>query len=198
MKKKKTYYDVNEVWDEEWDILLKDVKPEEIKLDGIDKMFKELEEKRKAHPVYYFFHDIYWRTYHYLEMLPLRIKSFIQRGKRGWANSDVWGFDYYLSKVISEGVRHLKECHSGNPNGLTKGKWIDILNKISYSFEIAKQMNDELYLIKNRKRRKNWQKTLDETNKKYKTNSRCLTDKEIRDYEEGWALFKEYYYNLWD
>ena len=57
---------------------------------------------------------------------------------------------------------------------------------------------DELYLIKDKKQRVKWQKSLDEINKKHGNRDRCMTDKEIREYEEGWKLFKEYFYNLWD
>jgi len=179
---------------------IKDIEEGEItKIDNVDKMFEEFEEERREHPVYYFFHAIYWRTYHFADSIPLRIRTFIQRGKRGWANSDTWGFDYYLSKVISEGVYNLKEHIHGMPNNLTEGQWIDILNKIIYTFELAHRMTkDELYLIENKKQRKKWQKTLDEINKKHKSRDRCMTSKEIREYEEGWKLFKEYFFNLWD
>ena len=170
-----------------------DIKQEKIvQLDSVDKLFKELEEDRKAHLIYYFFHDIYWRIYHFIDDIPLRVKTFIQRGKRGWANSDTWGFDYYLAKVISEGIHNLKEHIHGMPNGLTEGQWIDILNKITYTFESAKRMTEnELYLIKNRKQRKEWQESLDEINKKHGNRDRCMTNKEIREYGEGWRLFKE-------
>lgn len=169
------------------------------KLKSVDKMFKEIAKERKAHPVYYFFHDIYWRVYRYLDSLPLNIKTFIQRGKRGWANSDTWGFDYYLTKVISEGVHNLKEHIHGMPNNLTEGQWIDILNKIVYTFELAhRRSKSELYLIKDKKQRKKHQKIFDEVNKKHKTHNRCMANREIREYEEGWRLFKEYFFDLWD
>ena len=143
------------------------------KFKNIDKMFRELERKRKKHPVYYFFHDLFWRVYHYIDDLPLRIRTFIQRGNRGWANSDVWGLDYYLSKVISGGVYHLKKNSNTMPNGLTEGQWIDILNEIKYTFEMAQRITEtELYLIKDGRKRKKWQKVLDEINKKNKTNDR--------------------------
>ena len=35
------------------------------------------------------------------------IKWFIQRGRRGWADCDAWGFDTYLARVIAEGVERL-------------------------------------------------------------------------------------------
>jgi len=38
----------------------------------------------------------------------LNIKWFIQRGKRGYADCDVWNFDYYLSDVIVNALKELK------------------------------------------------------------------------------------------
>lgn len=35
------------------------------------------------------------------------IKWFIQRGRRGWSDRDVWSFDWYLARVIAEGIDHL-------------------------------------------------------------------------------------------
>lgn len=179
---------------------IKDVKESKvIKVNNIDNIFKKLEEKKKKHPVYYFFHDIYWRVYHFIDDIPLRIGTFVQRGKRGWAMSDTWEFSYYLSKVISEGIYHLKENSYGCPVGLTEGKWIDILNSIKYTFDLAKRITDgDLHLIKDKKQRKKWQKNLNELNKKYKCYDRCMTEEEIKDYEKGWKLFKAHFFSLWD
>jgi len=169
------------------------------KVGSIEKLETKWKRERKKHPVYCFLRDLYYRVYRFVERIPLDVKTFIQRGKRGWANRDTWSFDYYLTKVISEAVYHLKENTNGMPNDLTEGQWIDILNKIIYTFELAKRMSeDELYLIKDKKVRDKWQKTLDELNKKHKSRDRCMTNKEIREYEEGWKLFKEYFFELWD
>ena len=169
---------------------------------SIDKWENERKVWIKKHPVYYRIERIYYAIVRFFESIietPRRIKWFIQRGKRGWANSDTWGFSYYLTKVISEGVHHLKENIHGMPCDLTEGQWIDILNKITYTFESAERMSDsELYLIKDKKQREKWQKFLVGHNKKFKSHNRCMTNKEIREYEEGWKLFKEYFFNLWD
>lgn len=38
-----------------------------------------------------------------------------QRAYRGWCDEDVWGFDWYLSKVIIEGLKRLKVTKHGTP-----------------------------------------------------------------------------------
>lgn len=36
-----------------------------------------------------------------------------QRGRRGWADEDTWGFDTYLATVISQGVGYLRKNQQG-------------------------------------------------------------------------------------
>jgi len=166
-------------------------------------MKRERNKYRKEHPIldvlqtfYYrvicrlidFFKDDFYR-------LP---KRFIQRGIRGYSNEDTWGLSEYLARVIAESVRHLKENNHGMPNNLTEGQWIDILNKIINTFEIAERLGDDLYLLRDPKMREKFQKTLDEGNKKFNQNERCLSPKEIRAYDEGWTLFKTHFNSLWD
>lgn len=182
---------------------MKEVKEGKVtKVGSIEELFKEDKKKRKKYPIYYFFRDLYYRIYRFVERIPLDVKTFIQRGKRGWADSDTWGFCHYLPKVISEGVCHLKENIHGMPPDLTEGQWIDILNKITHTFELARRISDEeLYLIKDKKQRNKLQESLDKIDKVYKLEARsdrCMTSKEIREYEEGFDLFKEYLFNLWD
>jgi len=62
--------------------------------------------------IYYCFY-IWWN---WLEDRPRKIKSFFQRGWRGWADEDTWNFDMYLAQVISEGVKHHKKYQTGIPS----------------------------------------------------------------------------------
>jgi len=41
-----------------------------------------------------------------------KIKWFIQRGKRGWADCDAWDFNTYVAGIIKEGTEYLLE-HGG-------------------------------------------------------------------------------------
>lgn len=36
-------------------------------------------------------------------------RYFIQRGRRGWSDRDVWSLDHYLAKVIAGSVAHLQK-----------------------------------------------------------------------------------------
>jgi len=113
----------------------------------------------------------WWHIYfwNHIRYIPSNIKYFIQRGKRGYSDQDVWNFSDYLSDVISQGVRQLIKEQHGYPNNLTDKQWKSILRKIAKTFE--------LYEIGRR---------------------RQLTNKECEIFERGWELFKEYFESLWD
>ncbi len=170
-----------------------------IKLKSTKALFQKMRTNRKNHPVYYYFHDIYYRVYHFVDDIPLNIKSFLQRGKKGWSSRDTWGFSSYIANTIAEGVHHLKTFQHGHPADLTEGQWTDILNKIIDTFEMAKRISDgTLYLIEDKTKRKKWSKMLDGINKKYNSLDRCMTDNEFKRYDEGWKLFQQYFFSLWD
>ncbi len=172
---------------------------------SVKAMFREMEKENKKHPIRSWLRPKFWQMIRLPREIQLAIRIFIQRGKRGYANSDVWGLDCYLSKVISKSVQHLKENLNGMPNGLTEGQWIDILNKIVYTFEIAKDITngDAIYLpIKDWSDTKytKWCQSIKGINKKHTEilGMRILTKKQSKEFEEGFKLFQEYFFDLWD
>ena len=82
----------------------------------------------------------YWHRYfwNYVSEIPLRVKSFFQRGYNGWSNKDTWDFDYYLSKVIAEGVQHLIEI-----NHTDDKKRLQDLKTIVKVMRLAVKINEE-------------------------------------------------------
>jgi hypothetical protein len=111
-------------------------------------------------------HEIFGHIYR-------EIKSFIHRGLYGYANNDVWSLDYYLAKVISNSVRHLKEHLHGYPSGLTEDEWDEILEKIIIGFEANIKLDDVEY------------------------NSAEHKEK-LKAFNIGMKLFVKYFNNLWD
>lgn len=57
-----------------------------------------------------------WRKWNALRRIPREIRWFWQRGRRGWADCDIWSFSHYLSRVVAEGVDSLREQVHGHPN----------------------------------------------------------------------------------
>ena len=43
------------------------------------------------------------------------IRTFIHRGRHGWAPRDTWSLDIYLARVMSESIAHLAEHDHGYP-----------------------------------------------------------------------------------
>ncbi len=69
------------------------------------------------------------------------IKYFYQRGRRGWADCDVWNLDTYLVRVVSESLVALGDTTHGYPARLddlsTEDKsqlWLDTLTDIASAF----------------------------------------------------------------
>jgi len=165
---------------------------------SIDKQLKKIKKWRKNHPVLFKLKFIYYKISDFILGIPLNIESFIQRGKRGFSDRDTWCLYSYLSDVIYNSIKHLKKNINGHPSDLTEGRWVDILNNIIYTFFIAKKLGSSVFIIKDKKERKKWEKVFKDCNKKYNANDRCLTDKEIRKYMKGWKLFIKYFEHLWD
>lgn len=77
-----------------------------------------------------------------------RVRWFIQRGKRGWADCDWWNMDAYLVEIILPMLKHLKENEIGYPGygkASTPKKWGALLDEMIEGFEIAKKITDDNY-----------------------------------------------------
>lgn len=102
----------------------------------------------------------------------MRVKWFIQRGRRGWADCDVWSLDGHLARIISEGTKRLEATDHGYPPELTPEEWSAILLRISdvfykyYHHMELETLEDEL--------------------------------KVVEDLKEQFEVLKKYYVHLWD
>jgi len=72
------------------------------------------------------------------------IQWFIQRGRRGWADCDIWSFDDYLCGIIPQGLRKLKNgvgCPSEFYDKKAKNNechlWDQTLEEMAQGFEAA-------------------------------------------------------------
>ena len=156
--------------------------------------------------------NIYWwiryGIWQWLEDRPRKTKFFFQRGWRGWADEDVWGFYCYLSKVILEGLEHLQENKHGYPatlDGMTgkyeydMDRWDKILNEMIDGFrlvrECAKGDNLEIGFTYHSEEEK------DRMNKHMQEkfpNWRLTTKEEEMTINRAFTLFSEYFFSLWD
>lgn len=124
------------------------------------------------------------------------IKYFIQRGKRGYAENDLWSFDDYLCDIIPLALRELKKRSSGCSSFLWDEektnnecwKWQEILEEIAQGFEAAKAITRLNYFRFIKREDGYYIYEIDEEKLK------MLTQK----YERGMKLFKDFFLNLWD
>jgi len=107
---------------------------------------KELmKEMSKPIPWYEEIYNKIYRFFYKIEDIPREIKWFIQRGKNGYADCDVWDLSNYLSEWLPTALRELKKNSSGCPNDIydktRKGnecwKWKEIIEKIAIGFEAS-------------------------------------------------------------
>lgn len=210
-------------------------KPELVRWDA-DNFTKERKEKlawAKKHPILHAIKESWWwlkavfwyRVPDYPYDIKWHIKRSYQRAKRGWADSDTWGYSSFLAEVIRDGCKHLDKTKHGIPNSvfpeITENRnhtdeefaeaeklWDEVLQKIIKTFDTAKNISEYHWLYQ--KSDKYSQKLAAEhlaMNKKFIEEDPVLwedeklhvmTLQECKDYEEGWALFQEHFFGLWD
>lgn len=173
----------------------------------VDDFFTEMEEERIKHRVWYWFYGKYWRAYYIITDIPRQIRTFVQRGRRGVGESDIWNLHGYISKVMVEGIKWIKENGMGIPTWDGKKtekeavrEWKEILDTLIWTFEIAQKISDgDVHYLRKARDRKTWEKLCERLCKKYPDyENRVMTREEIVKYDRGWKLFKEYYFALWD
>ena len=189
---------------------LKQVKKGKVtKVTNVDKFFTELDKKRKAHPIYYFFHDLYYRVKRFIDDIPLNIRSFIQRGKRGYSDRDTWNFHYFLSDIIYKGVEDLKKqgytlptWKEGKSDLQAENEWDCILNAIIHTFRTAKEISngDLLYTSSKEFDYKKYEemKRGYEKDKDFPKGFRPMNLEEAEEFEKGFRLFAEWFFALDD
>lgn len=97
--------------------------------------------------------DLYWwgrRTWNNT-LRPKRIRQhvawFIQRGRRGWSDSDVWSTDSYITRVLGEMIGELSRTTQSWPGG--GSQWKTFEDWTSYLSDLSGRLlawNDETFL----------------------------------------------------
>jgi hypothetical protein len=180
-------------------------KPEEVtkSYTSVDEMLEDLHSHRGWTLWDYivsFWHRYFWN---FVSDIPLRVKTFIQRGQRGWADSDTWDYSYYMAKLFSEGIQHMLK----HGNTCFTKKDLKALKHIIETFKTAKSIEEhdliyfssELFTWAKYKKAK---RTCVYMNKKRSyprdRKYRVMTLREVQRFEKGFDLLKKYYFYLWD
>lgn len=104
------------------------------------------------------------------------VKWFIQRGRRGYADCDVWDLDSYLSEWLPQALRRIRKITNGYPDygeAKTSKDWKQILKDMAEGFEAAHKIKDICL-----------------SGKRY--------EKTRAKFKKGMRLFSRYFLSLWD
>lgn len=99
-------------------------------MSSLDKLFEKMKNDRKnsnmikrwmcRHSLFGYNLPKYWPNVFLLfvegyRSAKMNSKRFWQRGRRGWADSDTWGFDNYLLTIIPDGIAVIRKTKHGYP-----------------------------------------------------------------------------------
>lgn len=174
--------------------------------------------------------DLYYVFYRFFHNSPYgnprqayrEVKWFIQRGRRGYADCDVWSIDHYINGWMPAALRRLKDTKQGLPCSIfepedcgedghpseegterAQARWNAIMDKMIAGFEADQRASDGVY------EEELGQYPLDRPSgvsaaawAKVKHDrfeaSKFLTKRDETLSEEGRALFMKHYHSLWD
>ena len=109
------------------------------------------------------------------------IRRFIERGRKGYCHEDMWSFDYWLSDLITRGLKEFKaSCHTYPSQDVTWEEWQDILDEMISCFEIQNRGIDNL-----------------PAKEFLKIHEERMIQKKVA-LNRGLELLEKYYYDLWD
>lgn len=191
---------------------------------------KESRKKRgawsKKHPILNFFQSCHYEIGWKLQIpgdTYRNIKYFIQRGKRGYSDRDVWGLQHYMTDVMINSLKDLKGQLHGYPCGQNNVQsiqtddkeeegmieWKRILDEIIWTFETITKINDHnWYMVDDERSRKRMEKFVKSMNEPeddplfpeipQKTDHYLMTKEENKRYKQGWKYLQQYWFSLWD
>jgi|GEM_PF-3227162 len=167
---------------------------------SFDEFKQKLDAKEKwssEHPIQAFIIDLPWKVYRgwheYVVLLPRKIKWFIQRGRRGYCDCDVWNMNNHICDVIIGMVKKLQKNKMGWPSCLGtedegQQKWNSILEKILKGFELKRDVinMDAIPFIEGDSNNEAYRKSMEGYGVRF------ISKEETAEMNEGLKLFIEY------
>lgn len=147
---------------------------------------------------------IFNRIKRFIKDIPYKIKWFIQRGKRGYSDCDIFDMSYWFIQVIVPMLKQLKETKHGYPCDMTEKEWDNQLDKMIKCFI---EMSEDGCSMKNEYENKlfeNIEWNEEETEEHKELREEWLNrEEEIWNYrekmkKEAFDLFSKHFWNLWD
>lgn len=145
--------------------------------------------------------EILFRIKRLFKDICMNIKFFIQRGRRGYADIDIWDISYWFERTFIPMLKELKDIKHGYPMTFkNEEEWDKELDKMIYYFT---EMSEDECSQKNQYS-ENFNKLWFSDNIDKDLQKKYLDrEKEICEYREdmknkGFELLSKYYWNLWD
>lgn len=123
-----------------------------------------------------------YQPWKYVIELYDQVRWFIQRGSRGWADYDAWGWCTHHARMTVGVLKYLREHKHGYPIGLTPAKWDKKLQVMIDGFQAMLDDEDDVTSYKRLPRKEH----------------RKLIFSRRRKLMLALKYFRTYYYNLWD
>ena len=145
----------------------------------------------KTHPL----KIIWWRICGFFELFHPKyryrdIKYFIQRGRRGYSDSDVWDLDGYLAEWLPKALKHLRTTGMSYPGqGISIAQWKQILLKMEKGFKSHNKINEGDFMVEKYKKKNGRPMFF------YDKKRLARYEKDVK---EGMKLFVKYFGQLWD
>lgn len=109
-------------------------------------MMRELEEKRRAHPVRARVRDVYLRWRNRVTETPRTVRWAYQRVVRGWDDRSVWSLDSHLAKTLGAQLVRMSEIAHGYPSeDYPYDQWTADLKRHGEALLTYQRLNDEVF-----------------------------------------------------
>lgn len=164
---------------------------------------RRIEEHERKHPVRMYLYRKLWQLIWFPGNARRYIIRFVQRGYRGYGETDIWNLQSYVASIVAPGVRYLRVYGYGLPTWTRKKtelqavrEWNSILLQIEHTFTTTNDIiNGDTWYIPSDKF----------TTKKYRTlksvlrhHTNIMNLKAAKEYERGFELFGKYFMELCD
>ncbi len=193
---------------------------------SVEEMLNDIKKREKEHPIKDFFFTIQCKLEKWFWDNPRdlidNIKWFIQRGKRGYSDRDLWDLQHYITGVMINSLKDLKGQLHGYPCGQNNvqsiqtddkeepgmTEWKGIIDEIIWTFETIRKINEhDWYMVNDERSRKRMEKFVISMNEPDEnplfseipqTKHYLMTKAENKRYKEGWKYLQQYWFDLWD
>lgn len=131
--------------------------------------------------------EINWYYCNFI-LLPIReIKWFIQRGRRGWADCDVWEMGDYIAKIIPEMIDFDGKFGAGYPFGFSsQEEWNKTQQDIASGFRAFQLFREDVWYDENK------------TSKENQLSAVKMQKEVQKSLEKSCKLLAKHLGNLWD